>query len=164
MRHYLVLALMVMVLSGCAGVFSKETLNRVDRTVPFAVLRQEPEQFTGRLMLLGGSIVAVRNTRQGGELEVVELSTEDDGEIRDNATSGGRFLARSADFLDPAIFRTGMQVSLVGEVAGKAVRPLGEMDYAYPVLAIREIHLWQPEARGLRPSVHFGFGLGTIIR
>ncbi len=138
-------------------------MNLVEADVPFAVLRQEPEQFKGRLMLLGGSVVAVRNTNQGGELEVVQLSTEDSGEIRDNATSGGRFLARSSDFLDPAIFAPGLRVSLVGEVEGKEVRQLAEMEYAYPLLAIREIHLWKPEERGLPPSFHFGIGLGTVI-
>lgn len=159
----LLLAAVLIFLSGCAGVFSDETLNLVERNVPFAVLRQEPEQFKGRLLLLGGSIVAVRNSNQGGELELVQLSTDDNGKIREKATSGGRFLARSGDFLDPAIFRPGLRISLVGEVEGREIRPLAEMDYSYPVLAIRELHLWRPEDQGRPPAFNFGIGIGTFI-
>lgn len=162
MRLCLVL-LVAILLSGCAGVFSDDVLNRVEWDVPFAVLRVEPEQYQGRSFLLGGAIVAVRNGAQGGELEVAQLSTDDNGHIKDNPTSGGRFLARSGDFLDPAIFRRGMLVSLVGPVAGKEVRELSGREYAYPVLAIREIHLWRPEERNREPRFHFGFGIGTFI-
>ncbi|GAB7025584.1 Slp family lipoprotein [Geotalea toluenoxydans] len=162
MRLCLLLVL-AMWLSGCAGVFSDESLNKVQWDVPFTVLRVEPEQYQGRYFLLGGAIVAVRNGEQGGELEVAQLSTDDDGHIKDNPTSGGRFLARSGDFLDPAIFRRGMLVSLVGPVAGKEVRELAGRDYAYPVLEIREIHLWRPEERSREPRFHFGFGIGTFI-
>ncbi|ACM18724.1 outer membrane lipoprotein, Slp family [Geotalea daltonii FRC-32] len=163
MRLCLLLVLMMMSLSGCAGVFSDETLNRVEWDVPFSVLRVQPEQYEGRQFLLGGAIVAVRNGRHGGELEVAQLSTDDNGHIKDNPTSGGRFLARSGDFLDPAIFRRGMLVSLVGPVTGKEVRELAGRDYAYPVLEIREIHLWRPEERSREPRFHFGFGIGTFI-
>lgn len=161
MRKYL-LAVLLGMLSACAQPFSNETLDLVEPNVPFVALRHDPDQFKGRLVLLGGAIVGVRNTTQGGELEIVQLATDDEGRIRDNPTSGGRFLARSGDFIDPAVYRQGLLVSLVGETEGKVVRPLSGVDYLYPVLAIREIHLWQPEQR-MGPRFHFGFGVGTVF-
>ena len=40
---------------------------------------------------------------------------------------------------------------------------LDELDYSYPVVAIREIHLWKPEEASAPPAFHFGIGFGTII-
>lgn len=150
--------------AGCAPVFSAQTLRLVDRGVTFAGLRRAPERYAGRTVLVGGTIAAVRNTKEGGELEVVEHPTDEEGEITDTATSGGRFLARSTSFLDPLVYRRGFLVTLVGEVRGEESRPLDAVDYTYPVLTIRALHLWQPEEVPGPPRFHFGIGVGTIIR
>lgn len=39
-----------------------------------------------------------------------------------------------------------------------------DLEYIYPVLAIREMQLWKPEEMTGPPSFHFGIGVGTIIR
>ena len=106
---------------------------------------------------------AVRNTSGGGELELVQFKTDESGEITDTATSGGRFIAASTEFIDPALYRTGLLVTLVGKVQGMRIMRLEEVDYTYPVLAIREMHLWQPEELSPPPSFQFGIGFGTII-
>jgi len=118
----------------------------------------------GRHLLLAGGIAEVRNTNEGGELELVQFAADENGKITDTASSGGRFIARSSGFLDPAVYRSGLLVTLVGEVQGKKTMLLGDVVYTYPVLAIREIHLWQPEELPGPPKFHFGIGIGTIIR
>lgn len=163
MRALLLPVAMVIYLAGCAPVISDQSLRLVERGISFAELRQEPERQTGKYFLLGGAIAAVRNSSAGSELELVQFKTDESGKITDMAASGGRFLALSSAFLDPAIYRPGQLVSLVGEVRGKRTRLLGEVPYEYPVLAIREIHLWKPEEIPATPSFYFGFGIGTII-
>jgi outer membrane lipoprotein len=162
-RAFLLLTAMIPFLAGCATIISHESLSLVDRGISFKELRQDPDRYVGKHILLGGGIAAVRNTTGGGELELVQFNTDGNGEITDSAASGGRFIAFSTDFLDPALYRIGLLVTLVGTVQGKKTMWLEEVNYTYPVLAIRELHLWQPEEMSAPPSFHFGIGVGTII-
>jgi outer membrane lipoprotein len=36
---------------------------------------------------------------------------------------------------------------MAGEIEGKRVLPLGDIDYAYPLISVKEIHLWPPKSR-----------------
>jgi outer membrane lipoprotein len=164
MRVPLFLAVLMLCLPGCTTIISKESLNLVDRKISFAELRQDPQRYVGKVLLLGGGIVGVRNTNDGSELEIVQFPTDESGEITDTVASGGRFIAWSSGFLDPSLYRTGLLVALVGEVRGKKTMQLGEVEYTYPVLAIREVHLMKPEEGRSPTFFHFGFGVGTIIR
>ncbi|HWI41895.1 MAG TPA: Slp family lipoprotein [Verrucomicrobiae bacterium] len=149
----------LLALAACAPVISPQTMSTVDRGVSFAQLKEAPEQQRGKVVLLGGAIAGVRNTERGGELEIVQLPTDDAGKPAGSALSGGRFLARSDRFLDPLVYQQGLLVTLVGEVAGKETRKIEQMEYIYPVLKVHEAHLWEPEQ--LRePRFHFGIGVG----
>lgn len=164
MRTLILLTATALCLAGCAPVLSNQSLRLVDRGISFAELRQEPDRYMGRHLLLAGGIAGVRNTNEGGELELVQFATDENGKITDTANSPGRFIATSPAFLDPAVYRTGLLVTLVGEVLGKKSMLLGDVDYTYPLLAIREIRLWKPEEFPKPPTFHFGIGIGTTIR
>ena len=73
MRALLLLIVMILCVSGCATVISDQSLRLVDRRLSFVELRQDPERHVGKYFLLGGGIVAVNNTNEGGELEVVQF-------------------------------------------------------------------------------------------
>jgi outer membrane lipoprotein len=163
MRSLFLLTITALSLAGCATVISKQSLRLVDRRISYAELRQDPDRYIGRYLLLAGGIAGVRNTNEGGELELVQFAADEDGKITDTTNSGGRFIARSSGFLDPAVYRTGLLVTLVGEVLGKKNMLLSGVVYTYPVLAIREIHLWKPEELPRPPTFHFAIGIGTII-
>ena len=72
----------------------------------------------------------------------------------------GRFIVRSQGFLDPAVFRKGRLLSVVGRIRGVESRRIGEAEYAYPVLDPMDIRLWKPRPFRHGPVFHFGFGLG----
>ncbi len=163
MRASVFLALVLFSLTGCTSIFSEPSLRLVDRGMSFSELRKNPDRCMDRYLLLGGGIAAVENSNEGGEMEVVQFRTDEDGHISDTSSSGGRFLARSPDLLDPAVYKPGSLVALVGKCAGSKTMRLGDMDYTYPVIDIREIHMQQPEAEGPPPVFHFGIGVGTVI-
>ena len=75
------LLLCLLLLSGCASVISNQSLNLVDHWISFAELRQDPNRYMGRYFLLGGEIVGVRNSNEGGELELAQFATDRNGEI-----------------------------------------------------------------------------------
>jgi len=161
MRPLIFLICTLLFLPGCVPrVFSPEALKLVDPGLSFAMIKDNPVKYVGRNVLIGGTIAGVKNSVQGGELEVVEFPVTEEGQPVDSAVSGGRFLAYGKGFLDPLIFKPGMMVSIVGEVTGKRTLPLDTIDYTYPVLDIKELYLWKPEQMyRTTPVFHFGLGV-----
>jgi outer membrane lipoprotein len=161
MKFLLVLTATILLLSACAHQpFSPEARKMADRRVTYVMIKQDPGLYAGKHVMLGGAIASVRNSDEGGELEVTEFRVSDNGRPEESAGSGGRFLARSARFLDPLVYKEGLMVSVVGEVAGAETKPLGGREYAYPVITAKELYVWKPEE--LYPSYplfHFGFGV-----
>lgn len=141
---------------GCAPPFPRELLDKVDRSTSFEELQKDPEIYRGRLLLLGGVIVDARNTKEGTWIEVLQKPL--DAETRPLLTdeTSGRFLVSSKSFLDAAVYYRGRQITVVGDASGSKTQPLGEIEYRYPVISAKALHLWEPYAG---PRVHFGIGV-----
>jgi len=144
MRGKLLAAALLLLLSGCAHVISEESRALVDPAITFSALRAAPDTYRGRYVLLGGVVAGVQNEKEGSRLEVVQTPLDSD-ELPEEAShsSGGRFLALSSAFLDPLVYKQGRRVTLVGQVQGKRELPIDQVQYTYPVVVIREIHVWK---------------------
>lgn len=145
--------------AGCSPPFPPELLERTDRSPDLAALARDPEGSAGRLVMLGGTIVDVRNQQQATELEVLHRPLDSEGRPEPGDESAGRFLVSVPRFLDAAVFSQGRSVTVIGEVAGMEIRKLGEIEYRY--LAVREkaLHLWPPYM-GPRFSIGIGVSHG----
>jgi len=143
MTRIFLLSATFLLLTGCAHVISDESRNLVDSTIQFQSLRSNPDSYVGKYVMLGGTIAAVRNSKEGSQLEVVQSPLESD-ELPEEAShsSGGRFLATTSRFLDPLVYKMGRRVTIVGQVQGKKTLPIDQVDYTYPIITIREIHVW----------------------
>lgn len=164
-RLFAILAIALLGCTACTLPISQPSLDLVDRDLTFAALRQDPDRYVGRYLLLGGMIATVRNTSTGSELEVVQFATDRNGRITATDNSGGRFIVQLATFSEPAVYQ-GRLVTLVGKVKGQVQARLDEIDYLYPLLTAQELHLWKPEESPDASRVRFGFGLGvgTVFR
>jgi outer membrane lipoprotein len=95
-------------------------------------------------VIWGGEIIETAIQKEGGALiETYQRPLNFRGEPDENAASEGRFLIRVENYLDPYIYRRGRRITVAGEVLGERIKPVGEMDYRYPLLAARQIHLWE---------------------
>jgi outer membrane lipoprotein len=131
---------MLLLCTGCTHYISEQSRALADRSITFGMLRADPDAYRGKFVMLGGTVAAVTRTREGTQLEVVQYNV-DSRELPDVVTpSGGRFLATTSEVLDPATYKPGALVTMMGEVAGKKV-PLQEVLYTYPVIAIKEIRV-----------------------
>ncbi len=155
----LVLSLMV---AACAGGISKQARSQVTYFDSFQQLQREPDDYRGETVMLGGKIIDVQVASGTTEFTVLQLELGSSTRPADNDTSQGRFLVRSAQFIDPAIYPAGTLITVVGRLTGSDTRKIGEMPYRYPVIDIVEIKKW-PAGRGSEPRFHFGFGIGTQI-
>jgi outer membrane lipoprotein len=131
-------------IAGCAHVISDESRKLVDPTIHFQNLRTDPDAYVGKYVKLGGTIAGVQNTKDGSQLEVVQSPLESDDLPEEvSHSSGGRFLATTPGFLDPIVYKAGRRVTVVGQVQGKKTLPIDQVEYAYPIISIREIHVWR---------------------
>lgn len=150
MRRPFLTAIIVFSLTGCIHVIPRETLKQVDRQVSFTELRKAPGAHKGKVVLLGGVVVKAVNKKEGTLLEIYQTDIDREGRPVRLDRSGGRFLAFYQSFLDSEIYRKGRKVTIAGVVEDEKVVKIGELDYRYPYLVIKVIHLWREE----RPFVY----------
>ncbi|MEW6570667.1 MAG: Slp family lipoprotein [Nitrospirota bacterium] len=144
-------------LTGCAHVISEEMRAKIDKEFYAADLFKDPDAHKGKLVMLGGVIISAKNTEEGVYLEVLQTPLDFRGIPRDIDSSYGRFIVFFEGYLDTAVYSRGRKITVAGEVIGKKIRPLDEIEYTYPLLKSRELHLLRP---GL--SIPIGIGIGIV--
>ncbi len=160
MKYLFPIFIIIFLVCGCAHIVSKDVRGQVDESLSKSMLFEDPDAYKGSIVILGGNIVSSVNTQEGTVIEVVEKSLDYRGRPKDIDRSLGRFLVWHKEYLDTAIFTRGRNITVAGEVVGKKVRKLGDIDYSYVFLKNRELHLLQP---GARMPIHFGIGVGVGI-
>ncbi len=151
-----------LMLAGCAHVISKEVLKEVDTNVTFAQVSKAPDAYKGKTVLFGGDIIETKNLPDKTQVVVLQRPLGTRGQPAAGDVSEGRFIMTTPGFIDPAIYSPGRKITVAGRIVGKEVRPLGEIQYTYPIIEKREIYLWPEEKpASTEPKVHFGFGIGV---
>jgi outer membrane lipoprotein len=154
--HTILLLIAAFLMVGCARPFSEGSLSRVNRSISFSDLKKDPEKYAGAWLMLAGVIVASKNTKEGAFIEILQKPMDRDGRPLDTDVSEGRFLVQSGQFLDSAVYYRGKEISVIAEVVGRKELPLDEIMYAYPLLVIKEVYLWEPSSG---PRFFFGVGV-----
>ncbi len=140
----LILSLILGTASGCAPVISNNLMQQIDPSVTFEKAFDDPELVKGITILWGGDIVSTRNLKEGTLIEVVQKPLDRGKKPWRGDRSGGRFLALYDGFLDGEIYAKGRAVTVAGVIKGSRAQPLDEIEYTYPLISIKEIHLWPP--------------------
>lgn len=134
----------ILLLSGCAHVISRDLRERADLSLRLAAVRENPQAYEGKTVVWGGEVIETFNQKDGTTLlEIFHRPLNWRGEPKEGLSSEGRFLALAERYLDPYLFRKGRKVTVAGEIRGEKRKPLGEMEYRYPLVLAREIHLWE---------------------
>ena len=61
MRVFAVIAVLSVLLAGCASVISKNVLKEVDRSVTIEMVQADPDTYIGRKVVWGGTIISSKN-------------------------------------------------------------------------------------------------------
>lgn len=151
---------LVLLTLGCATGISRQARSQVTYYGSFAALQTAPDEHVGKIVMLGGKIIETTGSETFSEITVLQLPLGRRDRPQDSDRSRGRYLVRSEQFLDPAIYQKGSRLTVVGRLSGSEVRSIGGFQYAYPLVEAIEIKLW-PRAREAFPRVHFGIGVGA---
>lgn len=133
---HLISLVAVLALAGCGPAISTGLVQQAAQEpgAPggFAALKANPEQFQGKLVILGGEVISV-SPKDGGSLLALN-QRELDASLAPYGTGyGGIFYVESATFLSPSFYVPKRKVTVAGVVKGR-------LDGA-PLLTAREIHL-----------------------
>ena len=155
---YLCGILCVLLAAGCAKGISKQSRSQVTYSGTFAELQQKPDNYAGEVVLVGGKIIETQVNPDYSEITVLQLPLGGGDRPRIEDQSKGRFLIRSEQLLDPAVYTKGTAITVVGKLIGGQSRKVGEFTYVYPILEPIEIKLWHKD-KGGGPAVHFGVNI-----
>ena len=146
MKEYLNLFLsstIIFLLSGCAYVISKEVRREVTRDLSLREVIENPTAYKGKVVLWGGVIIESKNLTEGTRVTVLQKDLNRWGRPKESDESQGRFIILYPGYLDTAIYRRDREITVAGEIIGQRVLPIDQIEYTYPLLSPREIHLWR---------------------
>ena len=93
----------------------------------------------------GGTIVGIVNTDDNKtQVEIVSRPLQRSGRPINNDRTDGRFIAEFNDFLDPEIYTTGRDLSVIGTVTDIVDGRIGETEYRFPLLLVTDHRYWKP--------------------
>lgn len=158
---FLTLGLILLVASGCAPrpIAKVYRQQAAAEQITFAMALHNPDAYVGRLVVWGGIIIETNNTSSGTDIIVLQTPLGR-GERPEGAEySQGRFIAHSTNLLDPEIYQKGREITLAGVISGKETLPLGGTTYTYPMVDVKQLHLWQkrPQYRYVYPPYYYGY-------
>ncbi len=161
-QFYILMGLML-ALWACAPAFSRQSLDQVETNISFQTLLQDPDQYRDRTVMYGGEIIQTWGDANDTWAEILQKPLDGQNRPQEGDVSYGRFFIQFSGFQDPAIYAPGRKITVIGEVQGKRIEKIKDLDYTFPVILSKESHLWRPEET-IGPMFHFGIGIGTVIR
>ena len=128
---------------SCAAPISKDLRMAAKKDLTFQEVFQHPDAYAGSIVIWGGKIIKTLNAQTGTEIIILESPLDYGEEPTVEEASRGRFIAKTPKFLDPAVYRRGRKITVAGQILGKETKALGKIQYTYPVIEIKEVHLWR---------------------
>jgi outer membrane lipoprotein len=151
MKKIMMLFFAALFVQGCSYAISPEMTGKADKTASFEKLLAEPDVFTGRILILGGIITQITTVNQGMLIEVDQKKLDYWGKPERTSRTGGRFIIFHPGYLNALIYGQGVGITVAGEVLGFSSPMIGDRQYAFPILLVKELKLWARE-RGPKDS------------
>jgi outer membrane lipoprotein len=120
----------------------------VNRAVKYEQVKSSPSSYQGQVIILGGEVLSATRLEDKTRIEVLQLPLMDDlTPVIERTESKGRFVAfdTGTEIVDPAILKEGTPVTIIGEVKSPTEGHVGESQYEFPTLAIRDMTVWNKD-------------------
>jgi outer membrane lipoprotein len=141
------IVLVLMVCGGCATNSTSSISQAIVDDVSMTQARSAIDAFMGSSVRWGGEVTEVENKADRTWVFMVGRALRDDEKPITDSASEGRFIASFSGFVDPLVYKPGRPLTVVGIIDGSTVRAIGEYDYRFPVVAVRDSQLWEEPSK-----------------
>ena len=118
-------------------------------------------KFKNAPMRWGGTIVEVENEPSFSAIQILLYPLGSHGRPDLDEPNQGRFVAKSPEFLDPAVYKKDTSITVAGVIEGDTERKVGNKLLRLPLVAAKQIHLWpEPYYYNNYYGGYGGFGYG----
>jgi starvation-inducible outer membrane lipoprotein len=132
--------------AGCAARIPQQLAGQVSWNLGFPEIRRQPEAYIGRVVALGGIVMHIEAIDEGYRVIVGELPLDGSSRHRPavNQPPGGLFIVQISRNALSRDLRPGAEITVVGEIRGKATSASLGSSEEVPLLAERYIRVWGP--------------------
>ena len=102
----------------------------------------------------GGIIIGVENEQNFSLVQVLYYPLNSYGRPQLDKSNQGRFLIKSPEFLDPAVYTKDTEITVAGALKGDIERTVGNKTLRLPLVSSTVIHLWPAYV----PGGYYGYG------
>lgn len=142
---YIVYLTFIFIFAGCA-IQPPEPIRRASvSNVTVDQVRSDIKRYSGTEVRWGGIITDVQNKTNDTLIEIVSRKLWRNGQPKTDGKSAGRFIASFKGFADPAVYKVGQSLTVVGTVQGHLIRSIGDYKYTFPVISVTGSYLWPVE-------------------
>ncbi len=109
------------------------------------------EAHIGEAVRWGGKIIEVKNEQNYSRIQLVQFPLNRYGRPVESSESQGRFVVKSSEFLDPAIFTIGSMLTVYGNISDKTPLQVDQKTLTLPVIDIIDSQRWPVNSASGRP-------------
>lgn len=147
---------LLLLLNGCSGL-PKAMQDEPYTNVGLNSIQADFTTHKGKPLRWGGTIINVTNKENSSQAQLLYYPLNRFGRPRIGETEG-RFMISRDQFLDPAVYKEGAEITVAGTLAGEIKQQVGKKTLTLPLLSIKYIHLWPERLRyydeGYYPYYH----------
>lgn len=119
---------------------------------------QNPSNLKNSPIRWGGVIVDVENEQNASLVQILFYPLNGSGRPVIEGANPGRFVIKTAQFLDPAIYTKNTQITVAGTLNGVIERTIGKKNLQLPLVSASTIHLWPPQLDNSQFQGGYGYG------
>ena len=149
-----------MVCGGCAANPASSISQAIVDDVSLTQARSATDAYMGSTVRWGGLVTEVENKAGKTWVFLVGRALRDDEKPITDSVSEGRFVASFSGFVDPLVYKSGRPLTVVGSIESSTVRAIGEYDYRFPVITVRDSYLWEEPVKTkviYAPAPRYGY-------
>ncbi|MDP2225181.1 Slp family lipoprotein, partial [Nitrosomonas sp.] len=131
----------LLLLSACTGL-PPSIANAPATEVSYRQVSVDSNSFKDVPVRWGGVIIDVENEAHDSMLQIVSYPLDYTGRPQIHRAGEGRFVVKSPEFLDPAVYIKDKEITIAGVITGDTELTVGKRIIRVPLLSATAIYLW----------------------
>ena len=152
MRQHL-LSICILLLSACSNL-PPAIENAPLYDISYSQAPRAIAQFKDAPVRWGGVVIDVENEQNYSLVQVLYYPLKSYGRPQLDKVNEGRFLIKSPQFLDPAVYTKDTEITVAGLLKGDVERKVGNKTLRLPLISSTVIYLWPAYV----PGNYYGYG------